>query len=166
MSLKNSMPVLARHEGVWDGYYRYYNNQGIKVDEHKSRLLCRLIDNKDYHQTNLYRWEDGKSDFRDFPAEIINNRLIFNTDIDGWCAEVDLDEYKRTMFLYWKRKNEPNTYLYEMIQMSDDGLTRARTWQWFKNDRLFQRTLIDETRVSLDWLAYEGVDPLYDEITV
>ena len=75
------MPVLARHEGVWDGYYRYYNNQGIKVDEHKSRLLCRLIDNKDYHQTNLYRWEDGKSDFRDFPAEIINNRLIFNTDI-------------------------------------------------------------------------------------
>jgi hypothetical protein len=53
-----------------------------------------------------------------------------------------------------------------MIQMSDDGLTRARTWQWFKNDRLFQRTLIDETRVSLDWSAYEGVDPLYDEITV
>ena len=57
-------------------------------------------------------------------------------------------------------------HLYEMIQMSDDGLTRARTWQWFKNDRLFQRTLIDETRVSLDWSAYEGVDPLYDEITV
>ena len=49
MSLKNSMPVLARHEGVWDGYYRYYNNQGIKVDEHKSRLLCRLINIKDYH---------------------------------------------------------------------------------------------------------------------
>ena len=166
MSLKNSMPVLARHEGVWDGYYRYYDSQGKKVDEHKSRLLCRLIDNKDYHQTNLYRWKDGKKDFRDFPAEIINNRLIFNTDIDGWCAEVDLDEYKRTMFLYWKRKNESDTYLYEMIQMSDDGLTRARTWQWFKHDRLFQRTLIDESRVSLDWSAYEGVDPLYDEITV
>ena len=39
MSLKNSMPVLARHEGVWDGYYRYYNNQGIKVDEHKTQNI-------------------------------------------------------------------------------------------------------------------------------
>ncbi len=73
---------------------------------------------------------------------------------------------KGPCFCIGERKNEPDTYLYEMIQMSDDGLTRARTWQWFKNDRLFQRTLIDESRVSLDWSAYEGVDPLYDEITL
>ena len=43
-----------------------------------------------------------------------------------------------------------------MIQLSDDGISRARVWQWFKADRLFQRTLVDETFVTKDWQAYEG----------
>jgi hypothetical protein len=51
-----------------------------------------------------------------------------------------------------------------MIQLSDDGLARARVWQWFKSDRLLQRTLIDERRVSADWAAYEKLDPGFDDI--
>ena len=54
MSLRERMPVLARAEGVWDGYYRYYNQDGVKIDEHKSRLLCRIINDNQYHQTNIY----------------------------------------------------------------------------------------------------------------
>ena len=42
MGIREDMPVLARHEGVWDGVYTYYNAAGVKVDEHQSRLLCRL----------------------------------------------------------------------------------------------------------------------------
>lgn len=37
--MKMHMPNLARHEGVWDGVYRYYDANGDKVDEHKSRLV-------------------------------------------------------------------------------------------------------------------------------
>ncbi len=164
MSLKVQMPMLARNEGVWEGYYRLYNADGEKIDQHKARLVCRIYDDKDYHQTNLYRWEDGKKETRDFPADIRDGRLYFDTDIDGWAAPVDLDAYGRTMMLNWTRKNEPDLYLYEMIQLSDDGKSRARIWQWFKNDRLFQRTLIDEVKISDDWRAFENLDPAYGDI--
>jgi hypothetical protein len=158
------MPYLARNEGVWEGYYRYYDTNGDKIDEHKSRLICRIKDDQDYHQTNLYRWADGAKDDRDFPASIDGSRLVFSTEIDGWAAAVDLDEHKRTMMLHWTRKNEPGLYLYEMIQLSDDGESRARVWQWFRAGRLSHRTLIDEVRISTDWRSYEGIDPGYGDI--
>ena len=158
------MPLLARNEGVWEGYYRYFDPLGNKTDEHKSRLLCRIRDDRDYHQTNLYRWSDGSRETRDFPASIEGNRLILTTEIDGWAAAVDLDEHQRTMMLHWTRKDEPDLYLYEMIQLSDDGKSRARVWQWFKNDRLTQRTLIDEVRIATDWQSFEGQDPEYADI--
>ena len=164
MSLRASLPFLARNEGVWEGYYRYFDPAGNKIDEHKSRLICRVIDDRDYHQTNVYRWADGKKETRDFPAEIQGERLIFTSEITGWAQAVDLDEHERTMMLHWTRNNEPDLYLYEMIQLSDDGEARARIWQWFKSDRLLQRTLIDERRVSTDWAAYEDLDPDYGDI--
>lgn len=164
MSLRASLPYLARNEGVWEGYYRYYDRDGRQVDVHKSRLLCRIRDDRDYHQTNLYRWQDGRKEDRDFPAKIRGERLIFDTEIDGWAAAVDLDEHGRTMMLHWTRKAESGLYLYEMIQLSDDGNSRARVWQWFRDDRLIQRTLVDEQRISDDWQAYDNLDPGWDDI--
>ena len=31
-TLKAQLPILARHEGVWDGYYRQYDSNGEKTD--------------------------------------------------------------------------------------------------------------------------------------
>ena len=42
MGIREDMPLLARHEGVWDGTYTYFNAANEKVDEHKSRLFCRF----------------------------------------------------------------------------------------------------------------------------
>ena len=164
MSIREAFPLLARNEGVWEGYYRYYNIDGDKIDEHKSRLLCRIPDPDTYHQTNLYRWADGKKDTRDFPSKVEGNKLLFYTDIEGWAAAVDLDEHGRTMMLHWVRKNEPGLYLYEMIQINDEADKRARVWQWFRDGRLLQRTIIDEIRISEDWRAYNDIDPTYDEM--
>ena len=164
MSLRETMPLLARHEGVWDGYYRYFNIHGDKIDEHKSRLLCRMPGANEYHQTNYYFWRDGRRDLRDFPARTEDKRLIFHTDIKGWAAEVPLDEHGRTIMLHWTRNDDPDLYLYEMIQLSDCGRYRARVWQWFRQGRLMQRTLVDEQRVSADWRSYEGLKPGYEDI--
>ena len=164
MSLREKMPLLARHEGVWDGYYRYFDDTGNKIDEHKSRLLCRMIGADDYHQTNYYFWADGRKDTRDFPAIVKEDRLVFYTDISGWAAEVPLDENNRTIMLHWTRNNEPDLYLYEMIQLSDCGQYRARVWQWFRKGRLFQRSLIDEQRLSKDWQAYDNKEVDYADV--
>jgi hypothetical protein len=166
MSLIEKMPILYRHSGVWDGFYRYYDADGNKTDEHKSRLLCRFPDEDTYHQTNYYFWENGETEIRDFPTRIENNKIIFYTEIQGWAAEVPLDEHSRTVMLYWVRPQEDDLHLYEMIQISDCGNYRNRVWQWFKNGRLFQRTLIDEQFVSKDWQDYQQRKPLYADIAV
>ena len=152
--LKALMPVLARHEGVWEGMYRHYDAEGHQTDAHKSRLICRFPDTGDhlYHQTNIYTWDDGRSETRDFPATIRDGRLWWDNDfIKGWAADMQLDNFNRTTVLNWTRTGDAGLYLYEMIQISDCGTRRARTWQWFKNDALFARTLVDEHKMSSDW---------------
>lgn len=151
------VPGVARHEGVWDGTYRYYDAAGNKIDEHRSRLVCRFPAKGPwpYHQTNFYTWADGRTDTREFPAAIENGRLVWHGGlIDGWASSVALDEFGRTSLLYWVRRDEPGVYLYEMIQISDCGRFRSRVWQWFRDGRLIKRTLIDEVKVSDDWSGY------------
>ena len=152
------MPLLARHEGVWDGTYSYFNAANEKIDEHASRLLCRMTGEDDipYHQTNHYTWPDGKTEIRDFPATYRDGRIWWDNElIQGWAAEVPLDEYNRTMMLYWQRTGDPSLYLYEQIQISDDGQSRCRTWHWIRNGMLETRTAIQETFVTKDWRAID-----------
>ena len=159
IDLKRHMPNLARHEGVWDGSYRYYDAEGNQTDEHRSRLVCRITGDDDvpYHQTNHYSWADGKTEVRDFRTRYEFGRIIFDNElIYGWCSEIPEDDWHRTLMLYWQRQNERGVELYEMIQLSDCGNYRSRTWQWFRDGRLFQRTLIDEQKVSSDWRQITG----------
>ena len=79
--LKKIMPLLARHEGVWEGTYRFYDRAGTLIDEHESRLVCRFPETgHPYHQTNYYHWADGKRDTRDFPAMVENGRLKWDNE--------------------------------------------------------------------------------------
>ncbi len=158
-TFREQFALLARHEGVWDGTYRHYDAAGNKTDEHSSRLFCRFPDSgtAQYDQTNHYRWADGRTEIRGFPAVGAGDRIVFQSDlIDGWAGAVQLDQNQRTMMLHWERKGEPGVYLYEMIQISDCGRWRSRVWHWFKDGRLFQRTLIDEERVTKDWQAVKS----------
>ena len=54
----------------------------------------------------------------------------------------------QAVILWFGYKQFPDLYLYEMIQISPDNNHRARTWHWFKNNQIYQRTLIQEERVK------------------
>lgn len=153
-TLKTDMPILSSNEGVWVGWYRHYDGDGKLFDEHRSKLICRFTDDeeKPYHQTNIYQWEDGKVEVRQFPATYKDKRLWFDNDlIYGWAAEVPLDSYNRTTMLNWVRKGEEDLYLYEMIHNSDCGKYRSRVWQWLKGGKISARTLIDEEKKTTNW---------------
>jgi len=157
--LRRHLPLLARHEGIWDGWYRYYDPAGDKTDEHRSRLVCRFTDDgpHPYQQTNHYSWADGRTEVREFPASYQYGRLTFDNElITGWAAESALDDFHRTVMLHWIRKGEPDLYLYEMIQISDCSQYRHRIWHWYRSGRIVQRTLIDEQRVPGDWRKIAG----------
>jgi hypothetical protein len=153
--IAEAMPLLIQNGGVWEGVYRHYSAvTGKLVDEHLSRLICRITEGEanDYHQTNYYYWEDGRTEIRDFPAQYKDGRIWFDNElIAGWAAAMQPDDFHRSQCLNWIRKGEPGLYLYEMIQNSDDGKGRYRTWHWFKDGKCFQRTLIDEYFVTADW---------------
>jgi hypothetical protein len=158
MGIRDEMPLLARHEGVWEGEYVYYDAEGREIDRHRSRLLCRFPDGGDhsYHQTNHYLWADGRKEVRDFPATYRDRRIWWNNAlIRGWAAEVELDENRRTVMLHWERQGDPDLYLYEMIQISDDGQNRCRTWHWIRSGLLETRTAIQEKLVTRDWRSFE-----------
>jgi hypothetical protein len=141
------MPVLARHEGEWEGSYTHVDADNQVIESHKSHLICRFPEEGewDYHQTNRYTWEDGRSEEILFPAKYAEGRIWWDTErIEGCAWEID----PRTICLTWKRKDLPGAYLYEMIQISEDNTKRGRTWHWFKDDELFQRTLVKERRVA------------------
>lgn len=160
MGFREEMPLLARHEGVWDGVYNYFNDKEELIDQHSSRLFCRILDDDaefPYHQTNHYSWADGRTEIRDFPARYRDGRIWWDNDlIKGWAAPVALDEYGRTMMLYWQRTGDPSLYLYEMIQISDNGQNRCRTWHWIRNGKLETRTAIQERFVTRDWRSLEA----------
>lgn len=157
--IAKAMPLLARGEGVWEGWYRYYDAQtGALTDQHRSRLICRLPEDgkpSDYHQTNHYFWEDGRTEVRDFPANYHDGRIWWDNDlIKGWAAAMQPDDNNLSTCLNWVRKGEPGVYLYEMIQVDADCNLRSRTWQWFRDGKCYLRTLIDEHRVSDDWQSW------------
>jgi hypothetical protein len=160
MGIRDDMPILARHEGVWDGSYVYFNAANEKVDEHQSRLICRFLDDNaetPYHQTNYYTWADGRTETREFPATYRDKRVWWDNDlIIGSAWEVGEDTHCRAVMLYWQRTGDPSLYLYEMIQISDDGQDRCRTWHWIRNGLLETRTAIQEKLVTKDWRSVDG----------
>ncbi|MEM9489485.1 MAG: DUF3598 domain-containing protein [Myxococcota bacterium] len=145
MGIRQDMPLLARHAGEWRGTYIHVDADGVIVDRHRSHLTCTFPESGDpaYLQSNVYEWEDGKREQHDFPAQYRDRRIWWDTErITGSAWEID----DSTIVLTWTRKDVPGASLYEMIQLSPDSNHRARTWHWFKNGELYQRTLIKEER--------------------
>lgn len=147
IDLRREMPVLARHEGVWEGRYLLVDLDGKPLDSHASHLECSFPDSGEfpYMQVNTYTWDDGRREEIHFPANYRDRRIWWDNErIRGSAWELD----SRSIVLTWTRKDIPGSYLYEMIQISDDNRRRARTWHWFVDDALLQRTLIREERVK------------------
>lgn len=146
MGIREEMPLLRRHEGEWKGTYIHVDASGNVLDRHESHLTCRIPPDApaDYHQINRYLWADGRREEHHFPAAFKDGKIWFDTErMQGHAWEID----ENTMVLTWRYKADPETYLYEMIQLSSDGNHRARTWHWFQNGELIKRTLIKETRI-------------------
>ncbi len=147
MSIREEMPVLARHEGEWLGTYTLVDTSGKILDQHESHLSCQFPTDGPYpyYQVNRYTWADGKTEEHQFPGTYREKTLWFDSDrILGKAWEID----DSTVILWFSYKSDPGMYLYEMIQISPDNNHRARTWHWFKDHQIYQRTLIQEKRIK------------------
>lgn len=143
------IPLLARHVGVWEGEYTHIAPDRSVQEQLLFRILVELPDDGPaaYRQTSHYWWADGRTQqlmyegaYRDGRIEIDNGR------IHGACWQVD----DLTLYIRFGFHAEPAGYVCEMIQLSPDGVHRARTWHWFRDHALWRITLVREHRVGLD----------------
>lgn len=148
-TLAKAMPALFAHEGIWDGTYRHLDADGTLIDQHRMRTRCEFPATGElaYIQHNHLIWPDGRENRLSFGGVFRDGRLYWDTDRfhgHGW------ETLDNVLMLTLIRKDEPGVRFTEMIQISDDGESRARTWQWFRDGTPFKRTLCDERRVSRD----------------
>lgn len=141
------MPVMLKHEGIWQGVYRHLDVNGDLIDQHDSKVICEFPESGDsaYTQHNYFSWADGSSSQVSFHGRQQGDKILWDTDTFsgyGWEAGAN------TVILKLDRKDIPGAYFLEVIILSDNNIDRARTWHWFKDGKLFRRTLCDEHRVQ------------------
>jgi hypothetical protein len=138
-------PVFARHAGVWEGTYTLMDAKTGKIlDHHKSKLTCTTNGIDQYHQQNLYTWDDGKVETKEFPGEFKDGALRFdNPRIKGKAFEVDAN----TICLFWQYKDSMQDSYAEIITLESDT-HRCRTWQHFEDGKFAKLTVIDERKVA------------------
>ncbi|MEV4169577.1 DUF3598 family protein [Nonomuraea sp. NPDC049709] len=145
MGLRSDMPLLARHEGEWEGEYLHLGRDGELLDRHRVRMTCAILDDATYHQTNRYTWDDGREEVHEFPGTYLGGgRCGFDTErLKGEFRELD----DSTIYLTWRFRGQ-DLRLFELIVLSEDGKSRSRVWQWIEDGVCVRRTLIDERRVG------------------
>lgn len=147
-ALARDFPEILRHEGTWCGTYRHLDADGVLLDLHASRVDCVFPDAGPfaYVQRNHFTWPDGREQRAELPAVLRDGRLWWDVATfrgSAWAS------HEGTILLRLDRKDEPGAHFVELIVLSGDGASRARTWHWFRDGRLYRRTLCDETRAPV-----------------
>lgn len=145
-----TLELLARHVGIWEGKYTHIDPQDRSVQEElefRIRVECPAPDGTAYRQTSRYRRAGGHEEELVYGGRAVGDRVVFDTGrIRGECWKIDAD----ALYLWFAFAEAPSGRITEMIQLSQDGRHRARTWHWFQDEKLWRVTLVRETRVSLD----------------
>ncbi|TRW15334.1 hypothetical protein FMM06_14810 [Glacieibacterium frigidum] len=141
------MPSMARHEGVWEGIYRHVDLDGVLLDTHRVTVRCELPDDGPYPyiQHNHFVWEDGREHRATLPGILRDGRLWWDVETFHGYSWETLDGI---LMLNLTRKDEAGANFFEMITLGSTGEHRSRTWQWFRDGKLYKRTLCDERLVS------------------
>jgi hypothetical protein len=87
-------------------------------------------------------WPDGRSERGVYEAQYCDGRLWFQKKLVGSLWEID----DMSVYLRFGFEGDDSVQVCEMIQISQDGQKRARTWHWFRDQQLFQITLTNERR--------------------
>lgn len=144
-AIHDRFPVFARHAGVWEGTYKLIDiKSGTILDQHRSKVTCKMFDQHNYYQTNEYHWEDGRTVTREFPGEFRDGALCFDTPrMIGKAYEVD----ENTICLFWTYKDKSEDRYAEIISLQSTT-HRCRTWQHFENGNFTKVTVIDEHKTQ------------------
>jgi hypothetical protein len=144
-SIQTLMPVLARGGGRWVGTYRHFDPDGVLLDSYEVRTHSEFPwDGRDDYRLHTHNiWPDGRETKATHVADYRDGLLWWKGGLTGWMKELD----RETVYLRFGFEADPTVTVCEMIQVSQDGQHRARTWHWFRDDVMFKVTLTKERRI-------------------
>ncbi len=147
MTFAEAMPEMLRHAGMWEGIYRHVARDFTLVDEHRMHTICEFPSDGTfaYIQSNRLEWADGRTEERSFGGVFRDGLLHWDTDR---FSGIGWETHGGVVMLRLDRKDVANAHFTEMIELSVDGNSRSRTWQWFEDGLPTRRTLCDEWRVG------------------
>jgi hypothetical protein len=142
--LSGLMPHYSRHEGDWIGTYSHYTPSLELLDRYEVRINSEFPGDGscDFRLNTHNVWPDGRESRGVFAAHYRDGRLWFSDELIGSLWEID----DFTVYLRFTYRADPSIDVCEMIQISEDGRNRARTWHWFREQKLFKITLTQERR--------------------
>lgn len=142
-----SYPAHLAHEGVWEGTYRHVDADGNLEAIFRSRVTCEFPRSEGifYRQTTELFGEDGTHTKASYDGVDKGGHLFYDAPtFYGKSWETDDGQ----LLLNLTRRDEPGAYFIEIIIMGEGGKHRARTWHWFRDGKLYRRTLCEESRVG------------------
>ena len=128
--LKKRLPIICRHEGVWEGVYRRYDAAGKALGDHRSRVVIRLREDPQggaelLQQSNYYYHADGRTEVIETLGSFDGERLNFYSDrVDGWTMDDSTDPQRNTVILAMVFKKDVGWYT--------KGCRRVRIDQYFE----------------------------------
>lgn len=145
--IKSRIPLLGRGGGSWAGTYTFITPQMEVLDRYAFRTRSSFPDDGQggitYRLESEYTWPDGRTQRQSFDGHLEGDRIVFdNGRIAGSMWALD----DQTLYLTFGFASQPGVQVCEMIQIAPDGQSRARTWHWLRDDKLYQITLVDEHR--------------------
>ncbi|MBK6596389.1 MAG: hypothetical protein IPG25_00090 [Proteobacteria bacterium] len=142
--------LLERHRGVWEGRYTHLDGRSYAVEEVQIfRIRVEVFADSDptYRQTSHYWWADGREQELVYEGSLRGEQLVIDSErMWGECRAISAD----TLYMEYGYKATPALRIAEMIQLSEAGEQRARTWHWLRAGQLERITLVREYRVSDD----------------
>lgn len=147
--VRRHIPLLARHEGVWEGEYAHIAPDRSLQDQLLFRICVEFPEEGPvaYRQRSHYWWPDGRCTQLAYEGRYTDGRVEFDTGrIRGACWQVD----ELTIYIRFAFADDPGGLVCEMIQLDPEGVHRARTWHWLRNHELWRITLVRERRLSRD----------------
>ncbi len=145
--IEKVMPSILAHAGTWQGTYRHIDLKGNLLDSHNATVRCDFPETGPYAyiQYNHFVWEDGREMRAELPGTLRDGKLWWDLPTFHGCCWEAADG---VLLLSLDRRDDPGARYLEIIVMGEIGKDRARTWHWFKDGKLFKRTLCDEVLVS------------------
>lgn len=145
--LNDIMPNFVAHKGQWKGEHRHFSISGCFLETHIVFLEHSFPTSGRFAhvQTSRFRRDDGVKHELIQKSILRGDRLCWNNGNFAGCIwESDFG----IILLNMHQIGYPNICLNEMICLEPGAKRRSRTRQWFREGKLFKRTICDEIRLN------------------